>query len=71
VIELSPFPFVPEGESETERLAYRLWRLRREALRSRYASLGVPVVEWREGVPLDAMVEEVRSFRRHARVVRV
>jgi uncharacterized protein (DUF58 family) len=71
VIELSPFPFVTEGESETELLAYRLWRLRREALRSRYASLGVPVVEWREGVPLDAMVEEVRAFRRHARVVRV
>ena len=61
----------PEGESETEQLAYRLWRLRRDALRSQYASLGVPIVEWREGVPLEAMVEEVRAFRRHARVVRV
>ena len=71
VIELSPFPFVEEGETESERLAYRLWRLRREALRSRYAALGVPIVEWREGVPLEAMVEEVRAFRRHARVVRV
>ena len=71
VIELSPFSFVEEGRTETEQLAYRLWRLRRDALRSRYASLGVPIVEWREGVPLDAMVEEVRAFRRHARVVRV
>jgi uncharacterized protein (DUF58 family) len=71
VIELSPIPFVDEGTSETERLAYRLWLLRRDALRTRYASLGVPIVEWREGVPLDAMVEEVRAFRRHARVVRV
>jgi uncharacterized protein (DUF58 family) len=71
VIELSPLPFVGEGTSETERLAYRLWLLRRDALRTRYASLGVPIVEWREGVPLDAMVEEVRAFRRHARVVRV
>ncbi|HMI99886.1 MAG TPA: DUF58 domain-containing protein [Gaiellaceae bacterium] len=70
VIELSPFPFVDEGETETERLAYRLWRLRREALRSRYAALGVPIVEWREGVPMEAVVEEVRAFRRHARVVR-
>ena len=70
VIEVSPFPFVEEGKSETEQLAYRLWRLRRDALRSRYASLGVPIVEWHEGVPLDAMVEEVRAFRRHARVVR-
>ncbi|MDQ2981265.1 MAG: DUF58 domain-containing protein [Actinomycetota bacterium] len=70
VIELSPLSFVDEGESETERLAYRLWRLRRAALRTRYASLGVPIVEWREGVPLEAILEEVRAFRRHARVMR-
>jgi hypothetical protein len=70
VIELSPYPFVPEGEGETERLAYRLWRLRRDAQRPRYASRGVPIVEWREGVPMEAVVEEVRAFRRHARVVR-
>ena len=70
VVELSPFPFVPEGESETKQLAYRLWRLRREALRTKYAALGVPIVEWHEGVPMEAVVEEVRAFRRHARVVR-
>ncbi|HEY3050801.1 MAG TPA: DUF58 domain-containing protein [Gaiellaceae bacterium] len=71
VIELSPYSFVPEGETELEQLAYRLWRLRRDALRSKYASLGVPIVEWHEGVPMEAVVEEVRAFRRHARVVRV
>jgi uncharacterized protein (DUF58 family) len=71
VIELSPYSFVPEGETELEHLAYRLWRLRRDALRTKYASLGVPIVEWREGVPMEAVVEEVRAFRRHARVVRV
>jgi uncharacterized protein (DUF58 family) len=71
VIELSPYSFVPEGETELEQLAYRLWRLRRDALRTKYASLGVPIVEWREGVPMEAVVEEVRAFRRHARVVRV
>jgi uncharacterized protein (DUF58 family) len=70
VIELSPFPFVSEGKSETQRLAYRLWRLRREALRSKYAALGIPIVEWREGVPMEAVVEEVKAFRRHARVLR-
>ena len=70
VVELSPFSFVPEPETETQRLAYRLWRLRREALRSKYAALGVPIVEWHEGVPMEAVVEEVRAFRRHARVVR-
>jgi uncharacterized protein (DUF58 family) len=71
VIELSPYSFVPERETELEQLAYRLWRLRRDTLRSKYASLGVPIVEWREGVPMEAVVEEVRAFRRHARVVRV
>ena len=70
VIELSPYSFVPEGETELEQLAYRLWRLQRDALRTKYASLGVPIVEWREGVPMEAVVEEVRAFRRHARVVR-
>ena len=70
VVDLSPLPFVEEAKAETEQLAHRLWMLRREALRIRYASLGVPIVEWREGVPLEAIVEEVRAFRRHARFVR-
>jgi uncharacterized protein (DUF58 family) len=70
VVELSPYSFVPEGESELERLAYRLWRLRRDAQRAKYAALGVPIVEWREGIPMEAVIEEVRAFRRHARVVR-
>jgi uncharacterized protein (DUF58 family) len=70
VIEVSPLPFVEPGRGEPEQLAYRLWLLRREAMRSRYAALGVPVVEWREDVPLEAVIEGVRGFRRHARVVR-
>ena len=36
----------PPTTARTE-LAHRLWLLRREALRSRYQRLGVPVVEWR------------------------
>jgi uncharacterized protein (DUF58 family) len=71
VIEISPVPFAPPGELEIDRLAHRLWLLQREALRSRYLRLGVPVVEWREDVPLQAALEEVRAFRRHARVARV
>jgi uncharacterized protein (DUF58 family) len=47
-----------------------VWQLRREAIRSRYRSLGVPVVEWRDEVPLEAAIEEVRRYRRHARTVR-
>jgi uncharacterized protein (DUF58 family) len=63
-------PFAPPGEQELDDLAHRLWLLRRDALRSRYLRLGVPVVEWREGEPLQAALEEVRTFRRHARVTR-
>jgi len=71
VIEISPVPFAPPGKQDLDDLAHRLWLLRRDALRSRYLRLGVPVVEWREGAPLQAALEEVRTFRRHARVTRV
>jgi uncharacterized protein (DUF58 family) len=70
VIEISPVPFAYAGRSELDRLAHRLWLLRREALRSRYLRLGVPVVEWRGDVPLQAALEEVRRFKRHVHVAR-
>ena len=70
VVEISPVPFAEPGKDELDRLAYRLWLLRREALRASYLRVGVPVVEWREGEPLQAALEEVRTFRRHARVTR-
>jgi uncharacterized protein (DUF58 family) len=71
VIETSPLPFTDPGETDEERLAFRLWKLRREALRSRYHAAGVAVVEWSEGAPLDQAIEEVTAFRRHARLARV
>ena len=63
---------VRRGGPDRDRVscAYRLWRLRREGLRSRYAARGIAIAEWREGVPMEAVMEEVRGFRRHARVVR-
>lgn len=70
VIEISPLPFVDPGPEPLDELAFTLFRLRRDALRSRYRGLGVPVVEWRDGVPLQAAIEEVNAFRRHARVLR-
>lgn len=66
VIEVSPVPFVQPGGDELSQLAYRLWRLSREALRARYEQAGVPVVEWRDGVPLNVPLEEVAAFRRYA-----
>jgi uncharacterized protein (DUF58 family) len=70
VVEISPVPFAPAGPDELDRLARRLWLLRREALRSHYLRLGVPVVEWDGEAPLQAALEEVRRFKRHAQVVR-
>jgi uncharacterized protein (DUF58 family) len=71
VIEVSPLPYVESGRGRTRQLAYRLWKLRREALRAEYAAAGVPVAEWRDGEPLAAPLEEVRAYRRHARLARV
>jgi hypothetical protein len=70
VVEVSPLAFTKPGESEAERIAYRLWRLRREALGSQYLAAGVAVSEWHEGVPLAAPLEEVTQFRRYARLAR-
>ena len=70
VVEISPVPFAEPGRDDLDTLAYRLWLLHREALRSHYLHRGVPVVEWRDGRPLQAALEEVRTFRRHAQVTR-
>jgi uncharacterized protein (DUF58 family) len=70
VVEIAPEPFIEPVETDREELAYRIWRLRRAAVRSRFRRLGMPVVEWHGGDPLELMVEEVSAFRRYARVTR-
>jgi uncharacterized protein (DUF58 family) len=67
VVEVSPLELYAPGPAPSEQLAHRLWRLSREALRWRYEELGVPVVTWREGIPLAAPLEEVTAFRHLAR----
>jgi uncharacterized protein (DUF58 family) len=71
IVEVALEDFVRPGQREVDRLAYRLWQLDREALRSRYQHLGVPVATWRRDQPLQAALEEVRSFRRSSRLARV
>lgn len=70
VIELSPLAFVAPGGDETEQIAYRLWRLQRAALRSRFLAAGVAVTEWHRDDPLAVPIQEVTRFRRFARVAR-
>jgi uncharacterized protein (DUF58 family) len=67
IVEISPIPFVEPGRQELERLAYDIWKLRRDALRGQYERAGVPVAVWNDDVPLVAALEEVRAFRRSAR----
>ena len=69
IVDVSPIPFTEPGRDEVDRLSYRLWAMRREALRARYERVGAAIVEWKEGTPLAAIVEEVTAFRRHARRV--
>ena len=70
VIELSPLSFVQPGRRETERLAYRLWAMERQALRGRFLAMGVPVVTWQRGEPLEPVLAMAARFRRDARLVR-
>jgi uncharacterized protein (DUF58 family) len=67
IVEVSPLPFVEAPPGESGALAFRLWKLRREARRLEYERAGAPVVEWRAGEPLTAILEGVNAFRRHAR----
>jgi uncharacterized protein (DUF58 family) len=69
VVEISPEPFFEARRTEVERLARRLWTLKREALRGQFAAAGVPVATWNDERPLAQAFEEVTTFRRSAKVV--
>ena len=71
VVEVSPLSFVEPGEGQAEAIAYRLWKLQREALRTQFVSAGVAVAEWHEGEPLAVPLGEVTTFRRSARLAHV
>ena len=71
ILEVSPVPFTQPGSGAHDEVAHRLWLHLRAALRWQFESAGVPVVEWHDGVPLAAPLEEVAAYRRHARVSRV
>jgi uncharacterized protein (DUF58 family) len=71
VVELDPIGLVGHGRSRGDALAYRLWLLQRDALRGRLERLGIGVARWGGDDALDAALEEVRTYRRHARRARV
>jgi uncharacterized protein (DUF58 family) len=70
-LEVDPVGVVEPGPTEAEQIAYRLWLLERETLRQRLVRLGIPVARWDDEKPLEVAVEEVRTFRRYARLAHV
>jgi uncharacterized protein (DUF58 family) len=71
VVDISPVPFTPRPSGGSDAVAFDIWTLRRDALRHRLQRAGVAVAEWRAETPLQAVLEEVREFRRYARHARV
>jgi uncharacterized protein (DUF58 family) len=68
VVEISPLTHLPPGHAARGDLTLRLWRLERDALRARFETLGVPVATWEHPAKsLELAIEEVTTFRRHAR----
>jgi uncharacterized protein (DUF58 family) len=68
VVEVSPVALTSPGQGRSYRLAHRLWSLQRDALRARFETLGVPVARWEHrNASLELALEEVTTFRRHAR----
>ncbi|HET7095205.1 MAG TPA: hypothetical protein VFI22_17080, partial [Thermomicrobiales bacterium] len=71
IIEVSPAPFVAPASAVMDELAFRIWRLEREALRDRFTRLGVPIATWTEGEPLERALMELQACRRRPRLARV
>ena len=68
VVEISPLAHTPADEAGDDRLPIRLWRLQRDVLRARFEALGVSVARWEyPRTSLELVIEEVMTFRRHAR----
>jgi uncharacterized protein (DUF58 family) len=67
VLEVSPLTHTPPGPSPGDAVAHQLWRLQRDAQRTRLAQLGIAVGVWDDDDGLGAALEGVNSFRRSTR----
>jgi hypothetical protein len=61
IIEVTPD--IPDDPTTVS----RLWRLRREVARDRFRRLGVAVVEWNDGRPVESVLAEAQAFRHRGR----
>ncbi|MGH7667799.1 MAG: DUF58 domain-containing protein [Candidatus Dormibacteria bacterium] len=67
VLEIDPEPFLARSELRADALALRLWRLLRESRRRSLQRSGLIVLAWPDGAPLEAVLAQVREYRRFAR----
>jgi uncharacterized protein (DUF58 family) len=70
VLEISPEPYLEPGTEPGDLAALRLWRLQRAELRARFQRIGAAVATLDDRTTIEAALEEVRAYRRHARLVR-
>lgn len=70
VLEVSPEPYLEPGRDRADLVALRLWRLQRAELRARFERLGAAVATLDDATTVEEALEEVRAFRRHARLAR-
>lgn len=66
VLAIAPERFMPKSD-RIDPLALRLWRLLRVARRRSLQRAGMIVLEWPEGLALEALLDQVREYRRFAR----
>ncbi|MGH9170761.1 MAG: DUF58 domain-containing protein [Acidimicrobiales bacterium] len=64
VVEIPFHEICPPGDKPAQALAYRLWALRRADRRWKLRRRGVPVVEWADGLALEAVLDELSGYRR-------
>ncbi|MGN6170394.1 MAG: DUF58 domain-containing protein [Solirubrobacteraceae bacterium] len=67
VVEVSPEPFAAPSARRSGEMAYRLWLLQREALRTRLQELGAPVGRWRDDEPLQIPLATTAEVKRRLR----
>lgn len=70
VLEIPPERFLGPARTDNERLARRIWALKRDVLRHRFERLGVSVAVWHEGASIEELMGEVGAFRRSALAAR-
>jgi uncharacterized protein (DUF58 family) len=69
VLEVSPEPYLEPGDDSSDAVALRIWRLQRAELRARFERLGAAVATLGEETTVEEALQEVRAYRRHARLV--